>query len=135
MFAQGDQRDQRDDQQQRGRQQERGRRVIWGFVHRSRYLAATAARIWSSAPGSSIVVRSPGSRPSQIAWIDRRSSLPERVFGSAVTKCTRAGRATAPSCVSTTFITSPSSASRSAVEPTRLVSLTTANAIATWPLS
>ncbi len=49
--------------------------------------------------GSSIVVRSPGSRPSQTAWIARRSSLPERVFGSTLTKCTRAGRASAPSCV------------------------------------
>ena len=40
-----------------------------------------------------MVVRSPASLPSQIAWIERRSSFPDRVFGSAVMKCTRAGRA------------------------------------------
>ena len=47
---------------------------------------ASATRICSSAAGSSIVVRSPGSRASASAWIERRSSLPERVFGSSVTK-------------------------------------------------
>src|SRR5215510_1906505 len=57
--------------------------------------------ICSSAVGSSIVVRSPGSRPSASAWIERRSVLPERVFGSSVTKCTPLGRAMAPSCLST----------------------------------
>ena len=64
------------------------------------------SRICSSAAGSSIVVRSPGSRPSASAWIERRSSLPERVFGSSVTKCTRDGRPIAPSCRSTVAITS-----------------------------
>ena len=44
-------------------------------------VSASAARICSSAAGSSIVVRSPGSRPSASAWIVRRNSLPERVFG------------------------------------------------------
>ncbi|MNN23186.1 hypothetical protein D3C81_1365740 [compost metagenome] len=47
---------------------------------------AMAVLTCSSAVGSSIVVRSPGSRPSATAWIARRSSLPERVLGSALTK-------------------------------------------------
>ena len=46
--------------------------------------ARPRSRICCSAAGSSIVVRSPGSRPSHTAWIARRSSLPERVFGSSV---------------------------------------------------
>ena len=50
-----------------------------------------------SAAGSSIVVRSPGSRRSATACRARRSSLPLRVLGSTVTKYTRDGRATAPS--------------------------------------
>ena len=70
---------------------------------------ASRSLICCSAAGSSIVVRSPGSRPSQTAWIARRSSLPQRVFGSSATKCTRAGRATAPSWSSTVFMISPSS--------------------------
>ena len=57
----------------------------------TRAYARTALRICSSAVGSSIVVRSPGSRPSHSAWIERRKSFPERVFGSTLTKCTRAG--------------------------------------------
>src|SRR5262249_31322992 len=52
----------------------------------------TASRICSSAAGSSIVVRSPGLRPSASAAIERRSSFPERVLGSRDTKYTRAGR-------------------------------------------
>src|SRR5262249_42488930 len=55
------------------------------FLH-GVYAGATALRTCSSAVGSSIVVKSPGSRPSQIACTERLSSLPERVFGSAVTK-------------------------------------------------
>ena len=82
-----------------------------------------------------MVVRSPGSSPSHSARIERRSSLPERVFGSAVTKCTRDGRATAPSWLSTTFMTSASCAARFASVSTRPMSLRTAKAIATWPLS
>ena len=54
-----------------------------------------------SEDGSSIVVRSPGSRPSATACNARRSSLPLRVLGSAVTIMTRAGRATAPRSPST----------------------------------
>lgn len=45
-----------------------------------------ASRNCSSALGSSIVVRSPVSRPSHSAWIARRNNFPERVFGNAVTK-------------------------------------------------
>src|SRR6185436_3192190 len=69
------------------------------------YRAVSASRICCSAPGSSIVVRSPGSRPSASAWIDRLSVLPERVFGNSDTKCTAFGRAIAPSCRSTVSIT------------------------------
>ena len=47
----------------------------------------------------------------------------------------RAGRATAPSCSSTSFMISPSSLSLAASSPTVEVSLITAKAIATWPLS
>ena len=57
---------------------------------------ACKSLICCRAPGSSMVVRSPGSRASHTAWMARRSSLPERVLGSVVTKRTRAGRATAP---------------------------------------
>ena len=46
------------------------------------YLGATAPLICSMPAWSSSVVRSPGSRPSAIAWIERRSTLPERVLGS-----------------------------------------------------
>src|SRR5258706_13303416 len=52
-----------------------------------------AFRICSSAPGSSMVVRSHGSRPSQMAWIERRSNLPERFLGNSATKHTCAGPA------------------------------------------
>src|SRR5256712_11774934 len=74
--------------------------------HRSGFHACRAWLICSRAFGSSMVVRSPGSRPSAMAWIERRSVLPERVFGSSVTKCTAFGRAIAPSCMSTVSITS-----------------------------
>src|SRR5882762_8449084 len=77
--------------------------------HRSCFHACRACLICSSALGSSMVVRSPGSRPSARAWIERRSVLPERVFGSSVTKCTAFGRAMAPSCLSTVCSTSFSS--------------------------
>src|SRR5712692_1344596 len=77
--------------------------------HRSRFHACRACLICSSALGSSMVVRSPGSRPSARAWIERRSVLPERVFGSSVTKCTAFGRAMAPRCLSTVWSTSFSS--------------------------
>ena len=80
-------------------------------------LSFSALRICSSAPGSSMVVRSPGSRPSASAWIERRSVLPERVFGSSVTKCTARGRAIAPSCLSTVSMTSFSSFSCPSGEP------------------
>ncbi len=46
----------------------------------------TSRRICSSAAGSSIVVKSPASRPSQTATSERRRTLPERVLGSALTK-------------------------------------------------
>jgi len=65
----------------------------------------------------------------------RRSSLPERVFGSTVTKRTHDGRATAPSCVSTSFMISPSSFKASAGVAAEDGSFSTAKAIATWPLS
>ena len=55
---------------------------------------ANASLICVSEVGSSIVVKSPGSRPSQMACIERRSSLPERVLGNRLTQCTREGRAT-----------------------------------------
>src|SRR4029077_12867906 len=70
-------------------------RQHWPVLHCRAFL------ICSSAVGSSIVVRSPGSRPSASAWIERRRVLPERVFGSRVTKWTAFGRAIAPSCLST----------------------------------
>ncbi len=95
----------------------------------------SAARICSSALGSSIVVRSPGSRDSASAWIDRRSSLPERVFGSSVTKCTVDGRAIAPSSRSTVCSTSRRSASLFSASSTRAGSFGTANATGTWPFS
>src|SRR5258706_10557464 len=69
--------------------------------HRSCFHGCRACLICSRALGSSMVVRSPGSRPSASAWIERRSVLPERVFGSKVTKCTAVGRAMAPRCLST----------------------------------
>src|SRR5438105_4256431 len=96
--------------------------------HRSRLHRCRAFLICSSALGSSMVVRSPGSRPSASAWIERRSVLPERVFGSSVTKCTAFGRAIAPSCLSTVSITSWA-------EVAFAVSLSTANASGIWPLS
>ena len=78
-----------------------------------------------------MVVKSPGSRPSHKAWIARRSSLPERVLGNTVTKRTRAGRATAPSRSSTTFMIAPSSLSAASGVAARLASLSTTNAMAT----
>src|SRR5512134_734019 len=87
-----------------------------------------AWRICSSALGSSMVVMSPGSRPSASAWIERRSVLPERVFGSSVTKCTALGRAMAPSCLSTVCMTSSGRVPRE-------LFLRTANARCIWPLS
>ncbi|SUH17414.1 delta-aminolevulinic acid dehydratase [Salmonella enterica subsp. enterica] len=45
--------------------------------------SSIAWRICCNDAGSSMVVRSPGSRPSQIAWIVRRSIFPERVLGAA----------------------------------------------------
>src|SRR5438105_8825274 len=96
--------------------------------HRSSFHACSACLICSSALGSSMVVRSPGSRPSASAWIERRSVLPERVFGSSVTKCTAFGRAMAPSCLSTVCITSSADVLREA-------SLSTAKASGIWPLS
>ena len=57
-------------------------------VPRCAYLTPSAALICANAAGSSMVVRSPGSRPSASAWIERRNSLPERVFGNSVTRCT-----------------------------------------------
>src|SRR5437588_1083901 len=80
-----------------------------------------ASLICVSAAGSSMVVRSPGSRPSANAWMARRRVLPERVFGSSVTKCTAFGRAIAPSCRSTICITS-------SAEVRFAASLSTANA-------
>ena len=61
-----------------------------------------------------MVVRSPGSRPSASACKERRSSLPERVFGNKVTKYTRRGRAMPPSYRSTAAMISCSCAARSA---------------------
>jgi len=85
--------------------------------------------------GSSIVVRSPGSRPSHRAWIERRSSLPERVFGSAVTKWhARRPRHRAELAVDrlhhVALERQPGLAGGNA-----LASLTTAKAMATWPFS
>jgi len=98
-------------------------------------LALKGATFGSSALGSSIVVRSPGSRCSHTAWMARRSNLPERVFGSRVTKCTRAGRASAPSCRSTVCMISPSSFSCALGSPSALASFAMTNAIATCPFS
>ena len=70
-----------------------------------------------------------------MAWIARRNSLPERVFGSAVTKWTRDGRATEPSWLSTVFMMSPSSFIRPFASPSADASLAMTNAIATCPLS
>src|SRR6185503_8638254 len=94
--------------------------------HRS-VLHCRACRICSSALGSSMVVRSPGSRPSASAWMERRSVLPERVLGSSETKCTARGRAIAPSCLSTVCMIS-------SAEVFRLASLRTAKASGIWPL-
>src|SRR5439155_6914688 len=99
------------------------------------YVARSACLICSSAPGSSIVVRSPGSRPSASAWIERRNSLPERVFGSSVTKCTAPGRAIAPSSRSTVSITWRRIAATPSAVATFAGSLTTANATGICPLS
>src|SRR5712692_7913006 len=98
-------------------------------------LVLKAFFICSSAAGSSIVVRSPGSRPSASAWIERRSVLPERVFGSRDTKCTAFGRAMAPSCLSTVSMTSFSSCTRPAGEFNLEASFATANASGIWPFS
>src|SRR6185436_6360530 len=86
-----------------------------------------ACLICSRALGSSMVVRSPGSRPSASAWIERRSVLPERVLGSNETKCTAFGLAIAPSCLSTVCITS-------SCEVGFEGSFRTAKASGIWPL-
>src|SRR5919201_2623045 len=96
--------------------------------HRSLLHERRASLICTSAVGSSMVVRSPGSRPSASAAIARRSVLPERVFGSKPTKCTAFGRAMAPSCRSTVCITSSALVFLPA-------SLSTAKASGIWPLS
>src|SRR5205085_7823870 len=96
--------------------------------HRSLLHECRASLIWLRAFGSSMVVRSPGSRPSARAWIARRSVLPERVLGSAVTKCTAFGRAMAPSWRSTVCITS-------SAEVRLAESLSTAKASGIWPFS
>src|SRR5437763_3641244 len=96
--------------------------------HRALLHERRASLIWLRAAGSSMVVRSPGSRPSARAWIARRSVLPERVLGSSVTKCTAFGRAMAPSCRSTVCITS-------SAEVRFAASLSTANASGIWPFS
>src|SRR5258708_34373899 len=72
--------------------------------HRSRLHLRRAFLICSSAVASSMVVRSPGSRPSATAWIERRSALPARVLGRGVTKSTPFARAMARSCMSTVCI-------------------------------
>src|SRR5256712_3230061 len=102
--------------------------------HRSCFHACRACLICSSALGSSMVVRSPGSRPSARAWIERRSVLPERVFGSSVTKCTAFGRAMAPSCLSTAAITSCSSLLLPSAELNFETSFVTAKASGSCPL-
>src|SRR5712691_2473812 len=102
--------------------------------HRSSFHACRACLICSSALGSSMVVRSPGSRPSASAWIERRSVLPERVFGSSVTKCTAFGRAMAPSCLSTVSITSFSSLLLPSAELNFETSFATAKARGICPL-
>src|SRR6267143_2993076 len=102
--------------------------------HRSCFHACRACLICSSALGSSMVVRSPGSRPSARAWIERRSVLPERVFGSSVTKCTAFGRAMAPSCLSTVSITSFSSLLLPSAELNFETSFATAKARGICPL-
>src|SRR6267143_5371222 len=102
--------------------------------HRSSFHACRARLICSSALGSSMVVRSPGSRPSASAWIERRSVLPERVFGSSVTKCTALGRAMAPSCLSTVSITSFSSLLLPSAELNFETSFATAKASGICPL-
>src|SRR4029078_13196093 len=57
--------------------------------YRSRlHLTPRQSLICSKALWSSMVVRSPGSRPSASAAMDRRSVLPDRVLGNSVTKCT-----------------------------------------------
>ena len=97
--------------------------------------AAPRSAICASAAGSSIVVRSPGSRCSA----DRRDRAPQQLARARLRQqgdeCTRAGRPTAPSCASTSFMTSPSSLS--APRPGRRGdgSFSTAKAIATWPFS
>src|SRR6185369_7959213 len=70
------------------------------------HLIPRQSLICCKAFGSLMVVRSPGSRPSASAAIERRSVLPERVLGSSVTKCTAFGRPIAPSCLSTVSMTS-----------------------------
>ena len=112
----------------------------WDACRKSEYFTApataSASRICSSAPGSSIVVRSPGSRPSASAWIERRSSLPERVLGSSVTKCTRAGpRDRAELAVDRVHHLLAHRATPLRRVATRAGSLTTANATGTWPFS
>ncbi|MNT67075.1 hypothetical protein D3C72_2051910 [compost metagenome] len=82
-----------------------------------------------------MVVRSPGSRCSQTAWMARLSSLPLRVLGRPLTKRTRAGRARAPSWSATTFMISPSSLSAASASVTARPSFGTTKAIATCPLS
>src|SRR3954468_15183452 len=74
--------------------------------HGSGLHGCSAFLICSKALGSSMVVRSPGSRPSATAWMERRNVLPERVLGKRVTKYTAFGRAIAPSCLSTVSMTS-----------------------------
>src|SRR2546421_7089036 len=96
--------------------------------HRTLFHERRASLICVSAAGSSMVVRSPGSRRSASAWMARRSVFPERVFGSSVTKCTAFGRAMAPSCWSTVCITS-------SAEVRFAASLSTANASGICPFS
>jgi hypothetical protein len=66
------------------------------------------------AAGSSMVVRSPGSRRSATACRARRSSLPLRVLGSTFTKVHARWPGHGAQLVSTCFMTSPSSFRRAA---------------------
>src|SRR6267378_1770742 len=105
----------------------------FGFHFLGSMLVFNALRICSRAAGSSMVVRSPGSRPSARAWIVRRSVLPERVLGSKDTKCTDFGRAMAPSCLSTVSRTSFSKRIRPSAVPRTVASFATAKASGIWP--
>ena len=97
-------------------------------------LAPKLSRIPSSAAGSSIVDRSPAGFPSATAWIARRSTFPDRVFGRVFTNPKNAGRARAPSVCTTVVSISRRTAARAASSGKWSGRLRTTKQTTFWPL-